>query len=703
MDRPRLDVEIYQIADDSMLKQNRSDGTGWDWSWSEWQRDWMDATPHRYAYRCLPLTIMNQTGWWIRNPVGFTATWRGQSQPGTVDFRFDVAPNTWDKWINCQFGEGIITWNTPFLFRTKPVGSRLLICGPANYFKPHVQPLSALIESDWVTMSFTMNWKIMVPDQPIRFELGEPLFQAIPLASNVCADLEDASVSYQRLRENPELLRAYQEWDQGRRRFHEQKVSGDVKPNDWQKDYFQGRDAIGQAAAGYHMTKVKPPPIRTNHPAAEPPRDANAAPVAAGSVASSAVRNGNGATVRRTSSSVINPASDERTPEMFQFQVCLNMATAEPAQVTEQTLLVTNPNGDAAHHERRAQQACPVGTVHSAGETPGRLVDDEWRRWIAENLMTGQPPDSILEAMKSSGFPPEHSLEEINLALESPYLKGSKLLLDRLKKRDWQLAVYRKCNRLHPASAEIEHRHKLSRNEFLHEYYSTNRPVIITGMMDDWPALKKWNLDFFAEKFGERLVEVQMGRTTGANYETEQEKYSSKIRFGDFVEKVRSAGETNDFYLTAKNNSSNKSVLAELWDDIVQIPEYLARNERGGFFWMGPRGTITPFHHDLTNNFMAQVIGRKRIKLAPSWDISLMRNYLHCFSGIDGRTAHASPRPRLDEPQILEFMLHPGEILFLPIGCLHYVEGVDISVTVSFTNFVFDNDFSSFYTTYGPV
>ena len=194
-----------------------------------------------------------------------------------------------------------------------------------------------------------------------------------------------------------------------------------------------------------------------------------------------------------------------------------------------------------------------------------------------------------------------------------------------------------------------------------------------------------------------------MGRTTGANYETEQEKYSTRIRFGDFVEKVRSAGETNDFYLTAKNNSSNKSVLAELWDDIIQIPEYLARNDRGGFFWMGPRGTITPFHHDLTNNFMAQVIGRKRIKLAPSWDISLMRNYLHCFSGIDGRTTPPSPHPQLDEPQILEFMLHPGEILFLPIGCLHYVEGVDISVTVSFTNFVFDNDFSSFYTTYGPV
>ena len=245
--------------------------------------------------------------------------------------------------------------------------------------------------------------------------------------------------------------------------------------------------------------------------------------------------------------------------------------------------------------------------------------------------------------MKSSGFAPDESVREINLAIESPYLKGSELLLNRLKKRDWQLALYRKCNRLHPESAAIEYRHRLSRDQFLREYYSTNRPVIITGMMDDWPAMRKWNLDYFAEKFGDREVEVQMGRTAGANYETEQEKFMTRIRFGDFVEKVRTAGETNDFYLTAKNNSSNRKMLPELWDDIVQIPEYLAKDNPGGFFWMGPAGTVTPFHHDLTNNFMAQVIGRKRLKIAPSWDMSLMLNYLHCFSRIDGRITPPAP------------------------------------------------------------
>jgi hypothetical protein len=362
------------------------------------------------------------------------------------------------------------------------------------------------------------------------------------------------------------------------------------------------------------------------------------------------------------------------------------------------------PSGPAQQNSVVGNEFRPSALAPAPADFVARpRANDEWRRWIAENLMIGESPDSLVEAMKSAGISDEEAAHEIQAAEESPYVKGSELLRNRLRKRDWLLAVYRKNNRLNPQSGEIERRHQLSRLEFLRDYYSTNRPVVITGMMEDWPAMRKWNLDYFSSSFGEREIEVQMGRTAGANYEIEREKYIATIRFGDFIEKVRTAGETNDFYLTANNNSSNRQVLAELWDDIVQIPEYLASDRPGGFFWMGPKGTITPFHHDLTNNFMAQVIGRKLVKIAPSWEIPIMRNNLHCFSQIDGRVVPSAARPPRDEPQIYELMLNPGEVLFLPIGCLHYVYGVEISVTVSFTNFVFDNDYSSFYCTYGAV
>ncbi len=248
-DQQQLELTIYQIADDSLMKENRTDGSGWEWAWADWQRAWMDATPSRFAYRCLPLTIANQTGLWVNNPVGFTANWRGDANRDSIDFEFDAADEIWKNWITNIFGSGIITWNTPFLFRTSPEGSRLMVSGPANYFKDNLHPLTAIIETDWMVMSFTMNYKMMRPNHPVRFEAGEPLFQAIPMLANACLDLEKASVHYRKLDDDPEISRLYREWDKSRTEFTQKNQAGQLKGDDWQRDYFLGRDASGRQLA----------------------------------------------------------------------------------------------------------------------------------------------------------------------------------------------------------------------------------------------------------------------------------------------------------------------------------------------------------------------------------------------------------------------------------------------------------------------
>jgi ribosomal protein L16 Arg81 hydroxylase len=164
------------------------------------------------------------------------------------------------------------------------------------------------------------------------------------------------------------------------------------------------------------------------------------------------------------------------------------------------------------------------------------------------------------------------------------------------------------------------------------------------------------------------------------------------------VERVRNAGRSNDFYMTAYNEGMNRTALADLWQDIVQIPEYLDGNApTQGFLWFGPAGTITPFHHDLTNNFMAQVMGRKRVLLMPACEIAHVYNHEHCFTHVDGRQVDLARYPRMASVRTLSCELHPGEVLFLPVGCWHFVEGLEVSVTVSFTNFLWDNNFTGTY------
>ena len=486
-DDRRLDVTIFQIADDFLLMQNRDDGTGWDWCWADWQRDWMDSTPNRFAYRCLPLTIANQTGLWVKNPVGFIATWQGSQRPNSIDFQFDTDPETWTQWISNEFGAGIITWNTPFLFRTKPAGSRLLVSGPANVFKDNAHPLTAIIESDWMTMSFTMNWKMMRPGVSVRFEVGDPIFQAVPFANNSCADIEGALVTYKKLDDDPEVSRSYREWDQSRKRFMERSRAGELKPDEWQRDYFLGRDALGQQLAPVHMTKVKPPKVGY---------EGTAVPPAAG----------NRSAARTQSASRVGFEREQQPP----------------GAVPEQA-------------EERAAQAANAPTAL-------RPVDDEWRKWIAENLLLGASRDSIANTMSASGFSRAQVAAEINQASSSPYLRGVERVCNRLKKREWLLATYRKLHRLDPKSGEIPTRHKISRGEFLEGYYSANRPVIMTGMIEDWPALRKWNLDYFKEKLGDREVEVQVGRDANGKYEIDREKFRRKMAFSDLIEMVRARG-----------------------------------------------------------------------------------------------------------------------------------------------------------------
>ncbi|QDQ29334.1 cupin-like domain-containing protein [Chitinimonas arctica] len=330
-------------------------------------------------------------------------------------------------------------------------------------------------------------------------------------------------------------------------------------------------------------------------------------------------------------------------------------------------------------------------------------VDDEWRRWIAENLLLDSDPASILQAMLSQGIAEADACRELDAARRSPYLAGGDRLRARLKKRNWPLDIQRKLNRLDARMRQVPKRHRLDGQAFFDDFYVLNRPVVITGMLDDWPALSTWGVDYFRRRFADRQVEVQFGRSQDANYEINQPHLRRSMPFGEYLDLIAAGGQSNDFYMTANNSSSNRQALAELWQDIGGLPAYLDGQRDSGFLWFGPKGTRTPFHHDLTNNFMAQLAGRKRIKLVPAVELGQMYNDLHCYTPVDGGAIDYERFPRMRDAQILEVILEPGEILFLPVGCWHYVEGLDVSITMSFTNFRWDNDFASAYDSYHGV
>jgi hypothetical protein len=213
------------------------------------ERAWMETDAGRFAKRCLPLMIANQAGWELLNPAGFSAAWDGGDHLAAITI-WPHSPAR-DPGVISHFGLGILTWHVPFLFRTPP-GYNLLVRGPANMPKDAISALEGIVETDWTSASFTMNWKFTRPGHTVTFEVGEPIAMIVPMRRGELERFQPAFVSGASA---PSMLASFQAFSASRLRFlQELKTPGSaVEPNDWQRDYMLGRDIKGRSSPEHQM------------------------------------------------------------------------------------------------------------------------------------------------------------------------------------------------------------------------------------------------------------------------------------------------------------------------------------------------------------------------------------------------------------------------------------------------------------------
>jgi len=332
------------------------------------------------------------------------------------------------------------------------------------------------------------------------------------------------------------------------------------------------------------------------------------------------------------------------------------------------------------------------------------FVPADWKRWIAENILKGQHLDELTQILVKQGFREELARLEVESAARHPYIEAAQSQARQIKKRDWLLHTQQVMETEH-GSAEVERRADLSSQSFHSDYCALNRPIVLTNVVADWPAITRWTPDYLRDRCGNESVEIQARRESNESYEIDKEPHRQTCQFGEFVHQVFFEGTSNDYYMTAANATANGNILRTLWDDI-QMPEaYTDLNDARDrtFLWIGPTGTVTPLHHDLTNNFMAQVVGRKRIRMISPAHQPYVYNHRHCFSKVDIDNVDEREFPLFSRVHIYDLILNPGELLFLPVGWWHQVVALDTSITVTFTNFRGTNQFSESYSTYEEI
>jgi hypothetical protein len=194
----------------------------------------MDDADRKFPYRCLPLVVANQYGWEILSTHRVRVTWDGTSKPAGLH----VENLYGDGPLHCHshFGEGVLTFQVPFLFKT-PQGWNLMVRGPTNNPKDGIAPLDGIIETDWAHATFTMNWRF-TRACTVEFALGEPICLLFPIQRGA---LEMFQGEFRLLESDPELENKFREWSASRDRFLLELAKGDARAlsQGWQKDYMQ--------------------------------------------------------------------------------------------------------------------------------------------------------------------------------------------------------------------------------------------------------------------------------------------------------------------------------------------------------------------------------------------------------------------------------------------------------------------------------
>jgi histone arginine demethylase JMJD6 len=233
---------------------------------------------------------------------------------------------------------------------------------------------------------------------------------------------------------------------------------------------------------------------------------------------------------------------------------------------------------------------------------------------------------------------------------------------------------------------DIDRRHCLSYEDFVRHYLFPKKPVIISGALAAWPAVGRWTPEYFKQKYASKNLTID----------------GKKYTMADFIDLVNSSTPENPApYL---RNAVVDQFLPDLLADINPEPPYFRPNWLDGKLarvlrsrlhdgspelYIGGRGAKFPFlHFDSyhTHAFLAQIFGTKEYTAFSEDQTNLIYAHPHRYN--------ASQIPDIENPDLdkfplfakavpMRFLLHPGEILFIPGGLWHTAKMLTPSISIS--------------------
>lgn len=326
-------------------------------------------------------------------------------------------------------------------------------------------------------------------------------------------------------------------------------------------------------------------------------------------------------------------------------------------------------------------------------------LSPELRSQVLGFVLRGAPLDVVLTVLDHRAAGPLD--EEQRRSVSEEYTKMFEIGHARddyrraaQEKALWLLSVHRQLARERGPFA-IDTVDDIEPERFFEDYYFANRPVKIRGFAARWQDFSAWSVPRLLERFGDAEIEIMLGRDSHADYDEHVDKTRRRISFRDFTAMLEAAqnSPTNDFYMAARNLAL-LGAFGPLVDELQPLPGFLKEHEASHLnVWIGPAGTVTKLHHDLTNVLFMQLFGSKRITFVAPHDSALVYNKSGVIAQVDAEKPDYKKHPLFAGAAAASATVDPGDAIFIPVGWWHQVRSLSPSTSLTFINFARPNFF----------
>jgi hypothetical protein len=215
----------------------------------------------------------------------------------------------------------------------------------------------------------------------------------------------------------------------------------------------------------------------------------------------------------------------------------------------------------------------------------------------------------------------------------------------------------------------------ISKETFIKNYYKPQRPVLMEGLTKDWPAHKKWNLEYIQSLAGDQIVSLYNNKPTKGNQKSAEPV--AEMPLYDYVEILKT--KPTDLRIFFYDVLKNMPILA---NDFSYPDMGLKFFKRLPVMFFGSKGSKVLAHYDMD---LADLVhfhfhGTKKVVLFSPEQTKYLYKIpyaVHNLESIDMSNPDFIKFPALQYVKGYQIEMKHGDALYMPSGYWHYIEYLD--------------------------